>query len=498
MPRREALRAKPAVARPPKVGEHLTEGKVAPESWSVESGPRRTLSRAPLLQAEPEHTQVALARRALASKLSPQRSAPPSSVFDLLGFGPVDGQPLLLTGDNPFIGDSFVHCFSRIAALHERFPNSKISVFSRFAPMLRHSSWLDPVAVDATKALEEQPQVTQHFRPGAFLLHTLDGRRFLDLALENDVPALGLSGAHASESNLRFSSTLVAPSSFLRDRGRLDPSVLQLRGKSPSSRMQAAQLDAAVPSEMNPTASTVYEGSDFRSRFDFGDAQAARLPLEFLVDTAAQARPVRQFLEQAFPGRGDHRTAIFNFNTAGTFKLKHLVDDCDVRMKLFVEQALRSDPHLNVLVTEPEPKFGPEVLENARALAARYAGRVAFMPADKALWLPLIHDADYVVSQDSGFTHVALVGKSEDRVLTFGPKDTGAKTWRKPGQPFVELELPAGPSGPISPRALALAGMDPEDVALARERHPPARTFEGDPQPTPQERRILDWIAAQG
>jgi len=395
---------------------------------------------APASQSDSRLTALARStRERIAGRLRPGADWHPQTVFDLTGFRPAPGQTIVLTSQMKLLGDNLLDTFSMIHALHETFPSSKIRVLSPQASLLRGSSWLEPIHLDGDQLLSEQPHLKEVITPGTFVLDTWPlGSAVLDFARGQGAMALGV---HASFLQFRTILTISAagPSERFANNSTVDWQPF-LWSSFPGRQAPIGALPWEVLKPDTPSPDlTFYESVEAKLKFIFGDHHDARLPMEYFADLEARRPAVKAWLDQAFPGGGHDNVALFNLNTAGNRKVQLTADDYGPRLKRMVEHALQTDPTVHILITPPEQQFGQDAQATADALVKSHPGRVAFMPPDKALWLPLMHAARYVASQDSGFVHVALLAKPAADVLTFGPKDTGARLWRKADQPFVEF-----------------------------------------------------------
>lgn len=347
-------------------------------------------------------------------------AAPPKDIFDGVGLTPKPGQTIVYAPPFfDFIGDSLLFGLGNIDALHRRFPDSKIRVLTPFAPMLRPQPWLEPIAM--TREEFKRGDASAHVGNDGFLLYVEHG--ILDepwRASEKGLAARGLDG---------LGYTLIVPdaqSSNPQPHTLAEVTVTQ----AGTARIRKSYVPVALAG-----IETMYQRADAISRLLFGNDRGFALPKELFVDPAAEAY-VQAHRDGILPGGAAARFSIVNLNTKADWKLDLARYGYVRALEDLVDMALAHDPGSNVLVTAPEEEhMGPEAAAKAREAVAKRAGRVAFMPADKALWLPLLERARFVLTQDSGFTHVALIVQPPEKVFTFS-RHSLPGYWRKPNQPF--------------------------------------------------------------
>lgn len=163
-------------------------------------------------------------------------------------------------------------------------------------------------------------------------------------------------------------------------------------------------------------------------------------------DRRAYAGRAAKWKARAFQ-RPERPFAILNLNTLGSAKVMDLAPDYAQRLREFLVFFRDRHPDVNLFVAPPEAHFGDSVQNEARALIQSFAkgGSVAALPdGEKRVWYPLMEDASLVLSQDSGFAHVAQIfsrrvmimgrGTTTDDVdpvrLAFADEP---RRWAKPG-----------------------------------------------------------------
>ncbi len=406
----EAAAASPAAAEAPAVAP--LAAAVPASADSPAAAPTSSEHAQPALDAFFDHAQ---ARAAL---FTDDPDARPGDVFEAAGVGPAPGQTIVFAPRFvEFLGDSLLMGLGHVAPLHERFPESKIRVLSPYAPLLRPQPWLEPVHVTAQEF--RSGSALKRIAPGDFLLYEKFG--MLDKPWKTVEAALAARGSTALGYNLgsgrtpderpyTFADLSVVSGGVARERDGFAQRALGLLG-------------------------TIYEERAALGRLLLGGSDGLSLPLELFADPPGERPRVQAYLEQALPGRAGKPYAVLNLNTKADWKLTLAARGYVRALQDILDMALARDPELNVLVTAPEEVFGPTIAAQAREIVAARGGRVAFMPDDKTLWLPLIHGARYALTQDSGFTHMALIAQPPERVFTFS-RHSKPDYWRKPGQPF--------------------------------------------------------------
>lgn len=160
------------------------------------------------------------------------------------------------------------------------------------------------------------------------------------------------------------------------------------------------------------------------------------------------------FLSHSFTSPGSPYIVI-NMNTVSLKKLILVGPARERILSEFLEFMRERYPNANILITPPEfpPQANTSILELLERQASKLreivnspanVGKVAFLPdGDRALWNNAVAGAAAVVSQDSGFVHLANLIRPPRDTLTYSSNDL-ARVWRMADQPFVTDLLASG------------------------------------------------------
>jgi hypothetical protein len=145
---------------------------------------------------------------AVQTMTSCQHAAPPAdrqlaavypNSLENLPLHPTDGQTIVFANQYPYIGDSVISFLSKLRALHEEYPHSKIKVVTPHARLLRASEWLVPVplAVSPRDAWSDEARRAAEavLQPGDFVI-IYGGHQ----PIENALTGMGLPGIRLSAS----------------------------------------------------------------------------------------------------------------------------------------------------------------------------------------------------------------------------------------------------------------------------------------------------------
>ena len=185
---------------------------------------------------------------------------------------------------------------------------------------------------------------------------------------------------------------------------------------------------------------TTYEVSAFYWQLVFGSKMALEWPLELYRGPAADDAAAARFLARTFEAHPGAPLVLLNLNSRARYKRVDLADDYAPLVDGLARRILALPPVV-LLINPPEPDL-PEALRAAfattfEALGDEFPGRVALLPPHAEVrWSGLFTRAVAVVSQCSGFVHVASV--LNGRVLPILRDDgSGQMAWRRPGQDFA-------------------------------------------------------------
>jgi ADP-heptose:LPS heptosyltransferase len=376
---------------------------------------------------------------------------------------------------NPNLGDNIIFDQGLIPYLHERYPGARIQWTSPTGQILRAPGWLQVHDMPVQRFLEpsaihtllEDPNSLARMLIGAIDASVHPGSLVIwdDFRFER----LGDDILHAAESSLKAEdyARLGGPRSWRANLQEMIRSQIAKAREHLLARIEsghsfgvgieylAARRRAAfilgpnlprqtvyLPSAREqPPLGTMYEEAQNRAHQLFGaDAKLEWDPALYL--TPELSRAGASYLERTFGARNGPYL-VLNLNTRGDFKVRELQQDYAQRLQKLLSVLREHHPELNILVSPPEAQFGEETVQAARQVidgaVSSSGGRVALLPADRELWKPILQGAEAVISQDSGFVHVANI--VNDHVITLfksSMSDMGEPIrWRKPGQPVA-------------------------------------------------------------
>ncbi|MGE0761779.1 MAG: hypothetical protein AB7N80_00735 [Bdellovibrionales bacterium] len=329
---------------------------------------------------------------------------PAQNIFEKINFAPQNGDPIVFVGWGKYIGDSIIGTVSMLDALHRMFPDSHIYHASPGGNLIQPQSWLTilPFSASAEKIYSASG-------PHAFWF-TQKGTHL------EFVRKAGLKGLITDEINLPHG--LLVLNVF--DRGEQQDVDIYLDHRDP----QTSGMDYAI-----------YRKEDFLIRLFFGNENGFFIPPQFFLRPGHQTH-ISRHMNSSFPGRAQNKFAVLNLNTAGQFKIDVMAKHYVANLKLLVRAIKKKDPSLNILVTPPEAAFGADVVEAVKDFVQSNKSTVAFMPDNKLHWQAFVAASQFVITQDSGFMHLALVMKDPSRVFGFGHESglSDVMSWAMPGQ----------------------------------------------------------------
>lgn len=334
-----------------------------------------------------------------------------SDVFTKIANGPRDGQPLIFVAEkHRFIGDHLVLSVSRLNRLHERFPNSKIYFVTPMDSLFSESNWLKALPANLTPE-----QITENAGRDAFWI-LQDGKLGFHL-LKN-----GFSGLNLRDDWLTWNSRMMT--------------VFE------SGTSRAVELEGTPDNPLNTVTKNIYDFTRMRLDFLFGKSDLSLISPEIFLPPDSQSK-VDLFLKIQFSKNFDRKFVIINLNTAGETKVAHLAPNYSFLIAQLIEKVRRTNDEVNILISAPEPQFGPRVLREVRSLVEKNKSFVSFLPESKTYWEAIMQRAHSVITQDSGFMHLALVMKPASQVLGLGTTPNELSKWCAQGQLCLDYNMRA-------------------------------------------------------
>lgn len=388
----------------------------------------------------------------------------PQNLLEMTSVNLEEASEIVLVSFNPNLGDNIILDYSRIEYLHQKYPKAVIKVVSPTSSILKESDWLKTASLPYLEFLEPEfaqrfvtnpselsnavlSKLLPHIRPGSVVLwdaYTLDVRLNFEVAyaLEKHLPVkefqklnynglrasgiptftTGVGGAILSDEMDKIRGALVSEIkksdaagvgySFLG--GKETVTVVPKQNARPSifSKAPGELFEFRFLGPIWNSEVTLYNTSASVHELFFGkDFYLAWNPRHYM-DESELSLPKQKWLERSFSNPNANYIVI-NLNSRGDYKIKDLKKDYARRLEELIEAIREKYPTLNVFVSAPESHFGKEVTEEVQELMSqkRWAilKQVAFLPDDKELWKPILKDAKAVVTQDSGFAHVANI-----------------------------------------------------------------------------------------
>jgi predicted RNase H-like HicB family nuclease len=363
------------------------------------------------------------ARQAIALYLKP-------TVSNVLQINPRSFKQIVLFTFSPNLGDTIVHEYGIISYLHEVNPSALILVVSPTSFFLRESNWLKPVQLNLSQF-------------GAMENISTEVEKALGTHLNQDTLVLFNHGSLASLKRDDLIESFDA-GTVLADRAAQNEITHHLMRKIHTSGAHGVGIFETL--DQATDASNEYVVTENTWRLYLGsDAFLAWDPAHYCDLSASQKEGV-EFLKSNFKN-SNLPYLILNLNARGTLKVGDLKVDYASRLTELLETFHSRYLNLNILISRPESHYGEKALKEVGEVIRKYAsagdGRFTTLPEDKELWKPLLAGARAVITQDSGFTHVANIFNRQvltmSRALTEESSTQGAKWWRKPDQTYVSF-----------------------------------------------------------
>lgn len=398
----------------------------------------------------------------------------PTGVTNIFQAGGIDLnniQELVVLSFDPNVGDTVLTIHPRIAYIHERYPHLKIRFISPTSSILQESTWLRRETIDLTPLMsgeaDSEVALTQildksllpHLGPEKALFwdpNSIDAvmseSRVRAYAKRRngkkvDVPLTDITEKMVGQVQAYLGE---AKTRAVGMRGVANLFVVNQKNQIPGAGSSDAMFVSKViefHSESNrasplfvqdylalPKSNYVY--TEAKSKLLLDPAYATPNLTELYVDPKNFSRIVDS--QRATFYIPDKEYVFLNFNTRGAHKISKVSDGYTRRVEEFFGaiDGLGNNP--NIFLTEPEGQFGPEISAKVRGLINAYPGRVKILSQNtRGDWPALIKGASFVLTEDSGFAHVANALLPPEKVIIFSSAGgDGNGLWTKPGQPM--------------------------------------------------------------
>lgn len=393
-------------------------------------------------------------------------------------------QEVVLVTTSPFLGDNIIYEYSKIPFLKKAFPRAKIKVVSRTSSILVKSGRLVPIyfPMDEYRADEKIEE---------YLLRNpnLITDQILNF-LKNNISPKAVVIWDVYNFGRLIEEIQYAVMDFSKDRPEVVPQLWQRFGPNPhviygalyrylaqslrlseqfekflvENKMTSIGLDQLGEKETYRTVlgksdgvrihsevlerefqDNVYVGADWNLKRAFGANASAEWDRR-LYDDKSRDKDVKALLFEEF-GNPKASFIIVNLNTISSDKINDVTSDYVFRLRSLLEYLTGKYPKLKIFVNAAEANFGPAIARETQVLLHQFAvAGVRSLPQNRKLWQPLIKLARAVVTQDSGFLHVAYM-LSENVIAigrAIGFDEQGdpiyrnrGEMWGKPGTKLV-------------------------------------------------------------
>lgn len=326
------------------------------------------------------------------------------TIFEVLKFGPVDGQPIVYWGWGRFIGDSLLATVSHLAAIHRLFPNSHIYHVGPTSKIIRSLSWLTPIPYSYSPLM-----VYSLTGPKAFwLTQNSPNNEF--------IKSSGLDGI-----DIDIRETMSGMVSTVSIRGGV-------AGPEQNHWLSFGQ-------DLGGFHNKLYRGSDYLCRYLYGIDNGLQAVPELLLYPEGEAA-VASFIKEMFKGEERPKYIVLNLNTFAAFKVEVMKQYYLQNLKLILGAIQRKNKKIKILLTPPEPQFGEDVIQSVRKYVSENNNVVSFLPENNKYWMSFVAQSEFVITQDSGFMHLSLIVKDPKKIFGLGHENSASDVdvWSMPGQ----------------------------------------------------------------
>jgi ADP-heptose:LPS heptosyltransferase len=395
---------------------------------------------------------------------------PPISEFhtDLMSFlkvNPVNGQDIVILNLNPNIGDNLINTNPLIEHLHQKYPDSKIKFISPTADLINQSNWLEPIKLDL-KDFENKKEnaknlndffkhvnktLDTHLDPHSFYIS--DGSDFEALKQRYFSSEAGYRNAfhqmtvetseilksHNSQ-GVHFYNPLGEEAAYLLNADDAPDYLKKHKGFEKQGNVQKVpfEMDEKIIGRGLKNDYTVYDLSKNHNSFIYGDSFKLNNPKEYYQPSKEVYLQTDDFLKIRFKTEKP-QYLVLNFNTAGKSKIEAIEKEYVERVRAMVNKIKLDHPNTKILLTPVESQFGEKIKLEVDAFIKQenLSDIVSYMPEDKKMWGPIIEKSEFVITQDSGFNHIANIYKNPEDILVISSNDA-ASDWRKAEQLYID------------------------------------------------------------
>lgn len=392
-----------------------------------------------------------------------KRGRAPESLIELAGFSREDMAHFTLVDFNDNLGDTLIFDFGLLELLKQHF-GANIHVLSSQARVLVPGEGVQPerlkiadiVGCDFTQTAAEKffreslsrvrAQVLGAAAAPGVVYCDFTGLRHLEARLGHAVMQAQKAGHDVNMPDRIWE---------LREFGRELKLELWRRGNAITrddtpvgDRMSFSRLAACEEPlhffEIDAAArmkkfENVYQKSAMMARLLFGPDMDLIWPAElFFAEDDGSVRDFKTWRAGAFI-HPQNPIALINLNTRETRKREWLKKEAVPALAEMLAFATASYPDLNIAVVPPDEAYGDELAQAMADELKKYPGVCAFLPADRPrLWDTAIRSAKFILSQDSGFSHMGYILHPQRSLMNLSlSHDRLAQQWRPPGTPYA-------------------------------------------------------------
>lgn len=385
---------------------------------------------------------------------------------------PAKHTQIVLFSLNNFFGDNLIFHFSMLDYFRRKFPGLPIKVISPKAGVLSpvEDQTLERVTfpvrfTDFAKREDRDRQINilreklpgfmkEHIKPGAFVLFdltTLD-KSGLEIDPQNDdrakrpatefyrvihdlgATAVGVSNFSNREIVLGMSAVeFISSAPRIRSELWAAPHSIRLRTRS------GAIAGVGLRRPVTFGAKNIYESWLQNLALLFGPDFYLKWDSQYFVQLTEDKKMISDLHRQN--GLDSKKPyVLLNLNTFGRNKVRELTPVYASTLISICKHLILNYPNLNILAMMPETQFGPETQEDVLDFYQQNRTRMALISSSaRELHPALVAGAKLVVSYDSGLAHLSSFLPPQ-RVLTVSLAAGMSDIWRRPGQPFVQLQ----------------------------------------------------------
>lgn len=395
----------------------------------------------------------------------------PDSLLEYLKIDLNKFSEITIVDVNPFLGDAVIGSHPIIEGIHRMHPQARITYISPSARVLVPRTWLNPIvfnwddvygAIRSPLPLGQSASfnevVLDHIMKGVpknsfVFFEAATNRHGFGRAFEKIKDQMP-SGMEAFAKGSGFQKRIIRALLGKNAQGLITDvdgfSINAVHVHPGQTREVNFDLDLRYEGKASPVfgeslrnTTNVYENKLLRRLVVFGDRihENSDGMSDLYYDPSRNTR-MNEYMIKVF-GSDSIDPVLINLNTVASFKIEDSKSSYLERLDFIVKSIRSIDPNASILVTAPEAHYGPDL----RAAVETYisdsqgvlGGRVKFMPEDPKLWQNILKRARFVISQDSGFLHIANALLPREKVMMLATLSVGyfPDHWKRSEQPAI-------------------------------------------------------------